>query len=112
VEIEQLFDAAQPRPDIAEPRRDAVHLLEEFVREDVAVDVDDRFAGHGWRPVSASSSRHARVSAVGWVERSETQHNAASRMLGLAQSARPNLRTARAMTTESHTLKTSRGRRP
>ena len=46
VEIEQLLDAAQPRPDIAEPRRDAVHLLEERVREDVAVDVDDRVAGH------------------------------------------------------------------
>ena len=46
VEIEQLFDAAQPRPDIAEPRRNAVHLLEERVREDVAVDVDDRLSCH------------------------------------------------------------------
>ena len=46
VEIEQLLHAAQPRPDVAEPRRDAIHLLEELVREDVAVDVDDRVAGH------------------------------------------------------------------
>ena len=46
VEIEQLLHAAQPRPDIAEPRRNAVHLLEELVREDVAVDVDDGVSGH------------------------------------------------------------------
>ena len=47
VEVEQLFHAAQARADIAEPRRNAIHLLEELVREDVAVDVDDRLAGHG-----------------------------------------------------------------
>jgi hypothetical protein len=46
VEIEQLLDAAQPRGDVAEPRRDAVHLLEELVGEDVAVDIDDRVASH------------------------------------------------------------------
>ena len=50
IEIEQLFDAAQPRPDIAELRPEAAHLLEELVREDVAVDVDDRVVGHGESP--------------------------------------------------------------
>ncbi len=46
VEIEQLFHAPQPRRDVAQPRRDAIHLLEELVGEDVAVDVDDRLVGH------------------------------------------------------------------
>ena len=56
VEIEQLFDAAQPRPDIAELRREAVHLLEELVREDVAVDVDDGVVGH-----ASALCRHSAV---------------------------------------------------
>jgi len=47
VEIKQLFDPTQARPDIAEARRDAVHLLEECIREDVTVDVDDCFLRHG-----------------------------------------------------------------
>jgi hypothetical protein len=64
VEIEQLFDAAQPRGDVAEARRDAVHLLEELVGEDVTVDIDDRVAGHQtplassfWRAICAASAR-------------------------------------------------------
>jgi hypothetical protein len=47
VEIKQLFDPTQARPDIAEARRDPVHLLEECIREDVTVDVDDCFLCHG-----------------------------------------------------------------
>src|SRR6516165_6629492 len=46
VEIEQLFDAAQPRGDVAEPRRDAIHLLEELVGKDVTVDIDDGLVRH------------------------------------------------------------------
>ena len=47
IEIEQLFDAPQPRRDIAQPRRNAAHLLGELLRHDVAIDVDDRVIGHG-----------------------------------------------------------------
>src|SRR5499433_1125177 len=61
VEIEQLFDAAQPRGDVAEPRRDAIHLLEELVGKDVTVDIDDRVIGHRRSP-SLNASRHARAS--------------------------------------------------
>jgi hypothetical protein len=50
VEIEQLLDAAQTRSDVAEPRRNAVHLLEELVREDVAIQIDDRVVGHRRSP--------------------------------------------------------------
>ena len=64
VEIEQLLDAAQPRPDIAEPRRNAVHLLEELVREDVTVDVDDRLAGH-CRSLCEHTRCHSRRTARG-----------------------------------------------
>src|SRR5262249_30250020 len=46
VEIEPLLHAAQARRDVAEPRRDAVHLLEEFFRSDVAIDVDDGLVRH------------------------------------------------------------------
>ena len=46
VKVEQLFDAAQSRGDIAEPRRDTIHLPEELVRKDVTVDIDDRVIGH------------------------------------------------------------------
>src|SRR5262245_46624783 len=46
VEIEQLFDAAQPRGDVTEPRRDAVHLLEELIGKDVTVDIDNCVPGH------------------------------------------------------------------
>src|SRR6516164_3154351 len=56
VEIEQLFDAAQPRGDVAEPRRDAVHLLEELVGKDVTVDIDDRVAWHRRSPLAQRES--------------------------------------------------------
>src|SRR5262245_7447766 len=61
VEIEQLFDSPQPRRDVAEPRRDAIHLLEELIRKDVTVDIDDRVIGHRRSP-SLNASRHARAS--------------------------------------------------
>src|SRR5262249_5480730 len=56
VEIEQLFDAPQPRGDVAEPRRDAIHLLEELVGKDVTVDIDDRVAWHQ-TPLASSFAR-------------------------------------------------------
>src|SRR5262245_48480675 len=46
VEIEQLFDAPQPRGDVAEPRRDAIHLLEELIGKDVTVDINDGLVRH------------------------------------------------------------------
>src|SRR5581483_6220288 len=55
VEIEQLRHAAQARTDIAEPRCDAIHLLEERIREDVAVDIDDGVAGHAECPCAGFS---------------------------------------------------------
>ena len=45
VEVEQLAHAAQPLAHVAELGRAALQLLEEPVREDVGVDVDD----HGER---------------------------------------------------------------
>ena len=41
IEVEQLFDAAQPRRDISQARRNATHLLGKLLRHDVAVDVDN-----------------------------------------------------------------------
>ena len=52
IEVEELLHPAQPRPDIAQPRRNAVHLLEKFVGKDVAVDIDDRLIGHCGHPAS------------------------------------------------------------
>src|SRR5262244_2234887 len=69
VEVEQLFDAAQPRGDVAEPRRDAIHLLEELVGEDVTVDIDDRVAWH--ESYLASAKGHRRVPGAAQCERSE-----------------------------------------
>ena len=51
VEIEQFSDAAQPLADILELGRDPGHFLEKALREDVAVDIDDR--AHGFPPVSS-----------------------------------------------------------
>ena len=41
IEIEQLLHAAQPRADVLQPGRDARHLPEEAIRENVRVDVED-----------------------------------------------------------------------
>ena len=41
IEVEQLAHAAQPLAHVAELRRAALQLLEEPLREDVGVDVDD-----------------------------------------------------------------------
>src|SRR5262245_25775426 len=63
VEIEQLFHAPQPRRDIAEPRRDAVHLLEELLRSDMTIDVDDRIVGHRAPPLQQEPSSRPRKRA-------------------------------------------------
>src|SRR5262249_17315059 len=42
VKIEQLFYPAPPRPDVAGPRRDAVHLLEELLGKAGTVNIDRR----------------------------------------------------------------------
>ena len=46
IEIMDLAHAAQPRRDIAELRRDLVHLLREAVRVDVAIKIDERVGAH------------------------------------------------------------------
>src|SRR5262249_39885451 len=54
VEVEQLFDVAQPLADVGEVGRDTGHLLEKPVGKDVAIDVDQRMPGHVVLPNSAS----------------------------------------------------------
>ena len=96
IEVEQLFDPAQPRRDIPQPWRDAIHLLEELLRDDVTIDVDDRVVGHRAPPCFSSNSGHARVS--GHPVNTDTRRGH-DRALHVAQRL-PDRPPARAMTTE------------
>ena len=59
LEIVDLGHAAQPRGDIAELRRRLVHFLEEAVRIDMAVKIDERPVAHGASPLTHHPHRLA-----------------------------------------------------